>query len=36
LSVELTPTPEPLTMSLFGAGLIGAAALRRRKNAKTA
>lgn len=32
LSVELTKTPEPLTMSLFGAGLIGAAALRRRKN----
>lgn len=31
LSVELTKTPEPLTMSLFGAGLIGAAALRRRK-----
>lgn len=35
LSAELTPTPEPLTMSLFGAGLVGAAALRRRK-AKTA
>jgi hypothetical protein len=35
LSSELTPTPEPLTMSLFGAGLLGAAALRRRK-AKTA
>jgi hypothetical protein len=35
LSVELTPTPEPITMSLFGAGLLGAAALRRRKN-KTA
>jgi hypothetical protein len=31
LSSELTPTPEPLTMSLFGAGLVGAAALRRRK-----
>jgi len=35
LSVELTKTPEPITMSLFGAGLLGAAALRRRKN-KTA
>lgn len=35
LSAELTPTPEPITMSLFGAGLLGAAALRRRK-AKTA
>ena len=31
LSSELTPTPEPLTMSLFGAGLVGAVALRRRK-----
>ena len=35
LTRELTPTPEPITMSLFGAGLLGAAALRRRKN-KTA
>lgn len=35
LTAELTPTPEPITMSLFGAGLLGAAALRRRK-AKTA
>jgi hypothetical protein len=26
--------PEPLTLSLFGAGLAGAAALRRRKKAK--
>ncbi len=34
LFVELG-LPEPITMSLFGAGLIGAAALRRRKN-KTA
>jgi PEP-CTERM motif len=26
--------PEPLTLSVFGAGLVGAAALRRRKKAK--
>ena len=26
--------PEPLTISLFGAGLVGAAALRRRKSKK--
>lgn len=35
LSAELTPTPEPITLTLFGAGLVGAAALRRRKS-KTA
>ncbi len=26
-----TPAPEPITLSLFGAGLLGTAALRRRK-----
>lgn len=31
-----TDVPEPMTMSLFGAGLVGAAALRRRKKAKKA
>jgi hypothetical protein len=35
--VPVPPTvPEPLTLSLFGAGLAGAAALRRRKKAKQA
>jgi hypothetical protein len=41
--VYVTPTertgiviPEPLTLSLFGAGLVGIAALRRRKKAKMA
>jgi hypothetical protein len=28
---DITHVPEPLTLSLFGAGLVGAAALRRRK-----
>jgi hypothetical protein len=32
----LTGVPEPLTMSIFGAGLIGTAALRRRKKTKAA
>jgi len=31
--VEVTPTPEPFTLSLFGAGIAGAFALRRRKKA---
>ena len=37
-NVSFTPAqvPEPLTLSLFGAGLAGAAALRRRKKAKKA
>jgi hypothetical protein len=30
---EIRKAPEPLTLSLFGAGLLGAAALRRRKKA---
>jgi hypothetical protein len=28
----VTNVPEPFTLSLFGAGLAGAAALRRRRN----
>jgi hypothetical protein len=35
-SFQLTAVPEPLTLSLFGAGLAGAAAMRRRKKAKQA
>ena len=31
-----TPVPEPMTLSLFGAGLLGAGALRRRQKAKKA
>jgi hypothetical protein len=33
-SSSTAPVPEPVTLSLFGAGLVGAAALRRRKKAK--
>jgi hypothetical protein len=32
-TIGLTAIPEPLTLSLFGAGLLGAGALRRRKKA---
>jgi len=35
-TAAVTPAPEPLTLSLFGAGLLGAAALRRRKSARAA
>jgi len=33
-SFDLIAVPEPISLSLFGAGLIGAAALRRRKGKK--
>ncbi len=33
-NVTLTKVPEPVTLSIFGAGLVGAAALRRRKAKK--
>jgi hypothetical protein len=36
ISGASTPVPEPFTLSLFGAGLAGAVALRRRKKAKAA
>jgi hypothetical protein len=34
LSVELTKTPEPMTLTLFGTGLVGAAFMRRRRAKK--
>jgi hypothetical protein len=33
-NVDMVAIPEPLTLSLFGAGLVGAAALRRRRSKK--
>jgi hypothetical protein len=36
LDLTLNPVPEPFTLSLFGAGLAGAAAMRRRKKAQKA
>lgn len=36
VELDLTVVPEPLTLSLFGAGLAGAAALRRRNRARKA
>ena len=32
---DITPVPEPLTLSLFGAGIAGAAALRRKRKNKS-
>ena len=34
LSFQATAVPEPITFSLFGAGLVGAGLIRRRKRAK--
>jgi hypothetical protein len=36
LAVPSTTVPEPITLSMFGAGIAGVAALRRRKKAKQA
>jgi len=33
---DITPVPEPVTLSLFGAGVAGAVALRRKKKSKSA
>jgi hypothetical protein len=35
-TLQGTPVPEPITISIFGAGLVGAAVVRRRKKAKQA
>jgi hypothetical protein len=35
-NVQLAQVPEPFTLSLFGAGLAGAATLRFRRRAKKA
>jgi hypothetical protein len=36
VTATILPVPEPMTLSLFGAGIVGAAALRRRRKAKKA
>jgi hypothetical protein len=35
-NVDMIPVPEPVTLSVFGAGLAGAVAMRRRRKAKKA
>jgi hypothetical protein len=34
-SIFVTPVPEPMTLAIFGAGLLGAGAIRRRKITKS-